>query len=888
MPKRRALIFLIALGLVALISVWWSIRPRFVVRNVLLISIDTCRADRLGCYGYPYDTTPHIDALAEQSILFTDALAAVPMTLPSHSTMLTGTNPPYHGVHDNLNHRLSESNETLAEILQKNGFVTGGIISTFVLDAQFGLDQGFDTYSDEFEEEHNLGHYTERKGDEATRFAVRWLEENHDERFFLFLHYFDPHDPYEPPEPFASRFKDNRYDGEIAFTDHCVGKVIDKLKQLEVYDNTLIIVVGDHGEMLGEHGEQHHMYFIYQSALHVPLIFKVPGRNRSLRIDEPVGVIDIVRTVCSMLNLSVQPQVQGEDLSVSFRSGRLPSQHRYRYCESVTPTKYQANSLLGVADGRWKFIQTTRLELYELETDPTESNNLVKTYSDEALRLQAQLNRILQTQMREDTESQALLDAEALRKVKSIGYVGGGGGEANRLEYYDQPTERGDAKDLIGFHNDYVRVLSLETSDRLDEARQLLQQLVDRRPNFLDGYLNLSDIADEQKDPDAAIVHLKRALQLEPNSATAHSFLGKVLAQKKQFEEAIGYFERAIKLMPNKPSGYVDLGAALAAMGRGDAAINKYSLALELDPDFANAWFHRGLTHRKQGQFEKAAIDLMRAIELMPQNPQAYHNHGVALLQLGRSEQAAGHFSRALQLEPNLVMAHHHRANAYRNLGQHQEALDGYGRALELNPNHINSYNNRGAVYMQLDHYDLALMDFHRAVELDEDSFQPYVNRGITYLRLQQPEQARADLTRAIQLNPDFAGAYRWRGESYQRLGRHDRALADYQKGIEFDPLDPYLHNQLAWLLATDANPQIRDGPRAVAAATRACELTSWNDAGLLDTLAAAHARAGDFEMAIHWQQKALELAPGEARADLRSRLELYRQDKPYPADPEE
>ena len=203
------------------------------IRNVVLISIDTCRADYLSCYGYERLTTPNIDGVASEGILFENVITPVPMTLPAHASMLTGTIPPFHGIHDNLNYQVAESNVTLAEILKENGFSTGAIISAFVLDRDFGLNQGFDTYNDRFEDEHKAGIIQERKGDEATRLSLDWLDEHKSERFFYFLHYFDPHAGYEPPEPFAGRFKDSPYAGEIAFTDHCIGMVIEKLKELD-------------------------------------------------------------------------------------------------------------------------------------------------------------------------------------------------------------------------------------------------------------------------------------------------------------------------------------------------------------------------------------------------------------------------------------------------------------------------------------------------------------------------------------------------------------------------------------------------------------------------------------------------------------------------------
>ena len=336
--------FYIALiGLLVGGAVWFFLRDRLFepqIKNVLLISIDTLRADYLSSYGFEPETTPHIDALAREGVLFKRVVSPVPQTLPAHSSMLTGTIPPYHGMHDNLGYQLSNSNVTLAEMLKDEGFTTGAIISSFVLDKKFNLSQGFDTYNDRFEEEHKILHLSERKGDEATRFATAWLEEHRKERFFLFLHYYDPHDGYDPPEPFASRFADDLYAGEVAFVDHCVGEVIRKIKDLKLFDSTLIVITSDHGEMLGEHGELTHQYFIYQSALRVPLIFKVPGRTEPREVESLVGLIDIVPTIAGLLGIDVPEQVQGEDLSPWLNGGNHPAEPRRFYAESVTPERY--------------------------------------------------------------------------------------------------------------------------------------------------------------------------------------------------------------------------------------------------------------------------------------------------------------------------------------------------------------------------------------------------------------------------------------------------------------------------------------------------------------------------------------------------------------------
>src|SRR5260221_63771 len=253
-----------------------SSRPRPAIRNVLLISIDTLRADRVSAYGFPRPTTPNIDAVAREGVLFRNVHTPVPMTLPAHVSMLTGTLPPTHGLRDNLVRRLPEGSMTIAEMLKAKGFTTGAVVSSFVLDRRFGTSQGFDSYDDRFQAVHKIGDLSERKGDEAARVATQWLDQHKGRPFFFFLHFYDPHEPYEPPEPFASEWKGHPYEGEVAFADHGVGLVIEKLRELGLYDSTLIVITGDHGEMLGEHGELNHGFFIYEGALRVPLVVRVP------------------------------------------------------------------------------------------------------------------------------------------------------------------------------------------------------------------------------------------------------------------------------------------------------------------------------------------------------------------------------------------------------------------------------------------------------------------------------------------------------------------------------------------------------------------------------------------------------------------------------------
>lgn len=346
------------------------------IRNVVLISLDTTRADRLSCYGYPRPSTPNIDSVAREGVLFDLALTPVPLTLPAHSSMLTGTYPPIHGARGNEGFRLAEYNVTLAETLRDAGYETAAFVGGFPMAALFGLNQGFDTYDDQLGEASNKRHYNERSAGEVSQPAMAWLDRHWKAPFFLFLHYYDPHTPYAPPAAYAAAYPDDLYAGEIAYVDSAVGQVLDKLRRLGRYEDTLIVIAGDHGESLGEHGETTHGYFAYQGTMRVPLIVKPPRGARGRRVEEAVSLVDIVPTVLGQLGLRAPPGVQGSDLGRCLAGKSGPVRRHPLYGESLYPTVFGCSPLHTLTEGRWKYIRAPKPELYDLARDRGETNNL--------------------------------------------------------------------------------------------------------------------------------------------------------------------------------------------------------------------------------------------------------------------------------------------------------------------------------------------------------------------------------------------------------------------------------------------------------------------------------------------------------------------------------
>ncbi len=601
------------------------------VGNVLLISIDTCRADYVGCYGNPRRITPNVDNIAGQGTIFKNVITSVPMTLPAHCSMLTGTIPPYHEVHDNLDYKLDESNVTLAEILKEHGFATGGIISASILDSQFGVNQGFDMFNDRLEDGRGDGLMVERSAEATTRVALEWLAQNKSKRFFLFLHYFDPHFDYTPPEPFASRFADNLYAGEIAYADYCIGRVIQSLKDLKLFEAALIIIASDHGEMLGEHGELTHGYFIYQSAVKVPLIFKLPGQTKSRQVESVAGLIDIVPTVCSLLNIR-PPEVQGKDLSPYLFDKSVPKKERHIYTESLIPTKYNANSLLGIVGEDVKYIQTTRPELYNLENDPDESQNLVDDEPQRARILQGRLREILEGSVPAGRAgSKTVLDEQARKRLESLGYVSG-----KVTEQFEFDQSKADPKDLIGLHASVEKIHHLIARKELDEAKRLCEELLLRHDDYYGLYRHLGRIYFEEGDKQKAQAYMRKSLELNPDQPGLHFNLGMLLAEQGRYDDAAHHLKEVLHLNPNQVIAHNKLALVMEAQGQLDGAIYHLSESLGIEADQYDAHNQIARLLYKMGRFDEAVKHWRLSLTLKPNQPEIESSIAAAMKQKPR------------------------------------------------------------------------------------------------------------------------------------------------------------------------------------------------------------------------------------------------------------
>ena len=684
-PKQWGLLLMVGALLAAIAGGWILWRTCFKtleIRNVLLISIDTCRADYLSCYGYSSKTTPNMDAIASEGTLFRNVVSPVPMTFPAHCSMLTGTIPPVHGIHDNLEHGFPGEEAPLAKILKARGFRTSGIISAFILDRRYGLDQGFDEYADNMPPGPHDKAAEERKGGDTTRLALDFLQGSRNKPFFLFLHYYDPHAPYEPPEPFASRFRDSPYAGEIAYVDDCIGRVVAKLKELGLYDSTLLVITGDHGELLGEHGEAYHSFFIYEGAVKVPLVVRRPGQKHGRVVEEPVGLIDIVPTICGLLRVELPSHVQGVDLTSRLKGGKKAQPGRYYYCESLTPTKYGANSLLGLVQNNWKYIQTTHPRLYDLEKDPGEENNLVSSRPELAAGFKSQLKSLLEREARaRKGGNTAEWDAKAIANLAALGYVRG-----SVTEDFTFSEDKEDPADLIGFHESTESVLVLIRQKQYAKAGELCRQLVAQRPAYDKTYSSLATIAFERRDFAAAAEALTKAIELNPQEFTYQKDMAATLVELGRMDEAFQHFQEAEKLEPRSSEVPAHFGLALNRLGRFDEAIRKFQKAIELDPK--SDLPHQGLaqSYLALGKMDDAILESTKALELNPSNSLIRNNLARLYSQKGDRQKAAGYWGDSLRLNPNQPAILDLFALNLLEQGRVDQALECYQSFLKADP----------------------------------------------------------------------------------------------------------------------------------------------------------------------------------------------------------
>ncbi len=731
--RRRVVLWGCLIGLAALAVVFFRPhRDRWPSRlvsgsaadfNVLLITLDTTRADRLGCYGYGSAATPHLDALAAGGIRFDDAVTLVPITLPAHSTILTGLEPARHGVRNNGEFELDEGHTTLAEVLQGEGYQTGAFVSAFVLDARFGLDQGFDTYDDNVDLDSAnraglINRIHERPADRVTDAAVNWLQAKDRNRpFFCWVHYFDPHAPYKPPPPFDGRFRGRPYDGEIAFMDAQIGRLMQALAAQGRRESTLVIVVGDHGESLGEHGEATHTKLIYDSVMRVPLILACPGlfRGRYVVDDVVVSVADVVPTVLDLLGVAYPGAFDGASLVASHED-----RDRLVFTETLAPyLDHGWSPLHGVRRHEDKFILAPRPEYYDLETDPKELNNLYPAVTGSSRASRDMLARALDERMAGRPAAQAIaeaaqpLDPEALTKLESLGYVG-----STTEPRADGPLP--DPKDMMPVARAVDQAEALAEGGRTAEA----------------------------------LTTLRQAEKLAPHDQKVMLLIGKLQYALGLAEEAERSLLAAIEA---HPTARIFTAAAQMMLGaqRPAAAAQVLERLRQREPDNVDALANLGIAYIQLGRLETAHERLLRAFELDGSRLETNLNLAECYRRLGRPHDALEHAQQAAEASPRTVQPHILRGLLLKELGRYEDAVEALSAGEDLAPRNPSIQQELANVFARLGDHANAAVHFHRLADLLPARWEPQLGLARSYLQSGQVDAAAEAIRRGLSLAPN-------------------------------------------------------------------------------------------------------------------------------------
>ncbi len=656
-------------------------RPR---TNVLLITLDTTRADHIGCYGRDGALTPVIDGLAKSGVQFQHAYAPIPLTLPSHASMFTGLYPPEHGVRTNGKNRLSDEPKVLAGSFAEKGYATAAFVASFVLDGKFGLTRGFQNYDDDWTGTAPADEalHRSRDGDIVTSRALKWLGENAEKPFFCWVHLYDPHTPYVPHQvEFGNQFAERPYDGEIAFVDLQIGRLQKFLRSKNLEANTLIVIVGDHGEGLNDHDERRHGQMIYNSTLHVPWIMSQPGQiPAGQKIDTPVSLVDLGPTLVDALKLQGDATVSGRSLMPLIHGETLPE--RGLYAETNEPLLESSWSPLRTLIGRqWKYIRSPKPELYDLTQDPRELNNLAESQPS-LVEEQDNLLTDLEGGLKLREGAQVELSAAEQRRLAGLGYAGFTGTAADYAVNRDLP----DIKDRIQYYNAVEDARQAIDAGEFDDAARRLTEVVTAVPDYEFAELSLGDIYLRQRKLAEALQVYQRVLARNPDSALARLHVGDVREAEGKHAEALAEYRQALEAEPDSAKLNYNIGRMLVLLGRDHEAEPMFKTAIELDPGYVFAHIELGSVLLRRGLNAAALEQYQTALQFDSRSFHAHMNVASALMQLNQAADAVRHLEQAVKLAPDNADARTRLGAVLLVTGQKAQARQQLQEALRLNP----------------------------------------------------------------------------------------------------------------------------------------------------------------------------------------------------------
>ncbi len=770
--KKTLLIFFIFIVVLGFLFFWFIIKPKIEgdlysrtyksfrtqmktvdlnSLNIILITIDTLRADHLECYGYDKVKTPHINRLADEGILFEHNIVQTPLTLPSHSSILTGTFPLFHGVRDNSGFYLGQDYTTIAEVLKNKGYATAAFVAAFVLDSRWGLDQGFDYYYDNFD----LTKYkkasldaVQRRGDEVLEESYKWLETQSHDKFFAWIHLYDPHTPYDPPEPYKTQYKGSPfglYDGEIAYTDQLIGEFRDFLEEKELLDKTLIILTADHGESLGEHKESAHGFFIYDSDIRVPLIIRFPEKVSPAKIiQNQVRSVDIMPTILHILGAEPPEGVQGASL-LSLILGKDGESDISAYSETYWPRyHYGWSELKTLHKGQYKFIDAPKPELYDILADPGEINNLINKKASLGQKMKRELSAFIERYSKEGIEEvrPQQVDNDSLIKLQALGYIGSFHSTKKNGEKLADP------KDKIVLYNEIKLAQFLTAEEKLDQAEKKIRDVLSKDKSVLEAHYILGNILSKHKKYEDSIAEYKAALEIDPEYYDAIFGLAIIYKLTKQTDEAIIGFKRLASMNPRDTKSFLHLGDLYEERNELDEAIEYLKYGASIDPE--SPVFHNklGAIYLKKNELTLAERELKIALSIERSVP--------------------------------LLNAHFNMALLHESRGEFDLAVKEYKEEKKISPfNHKPDFN-LGLLYTKANELNKAIQEFKSCIQKNEESAEAYVFLAKAYMDSGNDlHEAEAYAQKGLNFNSDLKTtifAHLVLADIYNRLGRHQDA----------------------------------------------------------------------------------------------------------------
>src|SRR5580704_2677149 len=666
--------------------------------SVILITIDTLRADHVGCYGAQTVKTPTLDALAHDGVVFERAIAQVPLTWPSHAVILTGAYPFQDGVQDFTGQPLAPQFRSVAQAFQQEGYATGAVVSAFVLDRSWGLSRGFGFYDDAFSaetfEKKDVS-LVDRRAGESVAHAIAWLKKTPRRPFFLWLHLYDPHSPYDPPEPYRTEYRSHLYDGEIAYADHELGNLMSWLKQNHLYDSSLIVALSDHGESLGEHGEDEHGFFVYNATVHVPLIVKPPAGSgiTAGRHGEPVETTAVSPTLLQLAGVKdsgdkIYAQFQTHAL-FGTKSGMTPAGSQTAnqipkdsaYSETFYPfSSFGWSPLHALESERFHFIEAPKPELYDLETDPGETRNIVADQPATVAVLRGQMQTLLAHNpfTRQDAGA-GNLSPDAQEKLRALGYFG------FRAAVSAESLKQGlaDPKDKLWEFNSILKAEDAFQRKEDDQAEALLTEVQQKDPQSYVIPFLLGESALRRQDWEHAADQLQRCLTLNPNFDNAMTGLARALAKLGRADEAKNWLNKALQSNPQNYRAWYQMGL-LDAGSDPAAALSAYEKTITIQPNFSAGQRELGMLLFQQKNYAASAPHLEKTIKLGLEDARLHNFLGICYNRTNRTLKAVREFQRAIELDPKLAEAHLNLAHAHQLLHHAKAAHEEYAAACKL------------------------------------------------------------------------------------------------------------------------------------------------------------------------------------------------------------